>query len=394
MQDHPQHDSERQNTLTSPTGPAPEHTVPLNEGTRSAVEDQVERFIAGLLNEDLHSEAFRGRLDSAFALGREEIALATTLMQGRMLQQDFVGIEDGPVFQAIQDMREQLDRLNPGRQGDLSQPHRLLGLLPFGTRLQRYFRRFQAAAVQLNTAMQQLYAARDDMQRDLLELETTRARLWELMQKLQAAMHFAETLDARLEHRVQALQSSDRQRSRALEQEVLYPVRQNLQDMLVQQAVCVNGYLALELLKKTAREMINGCNRVATTGISALAVAQTVARASGNQIRVMNTLEQLNGSIEQLVAQSGQQLGQHIERSAAFGQQPMLGMEALNSMFEQTFAAMDALDEFRSSAIESMRQNNANLRAQLEQAERHVQRQQNLRQEAEWRQALAGPVAV
>ena len=366
----------------------------LSPDQRAAVDDQVERFITALLSEDLQSDSFRQRLDSAFALGREEISLASSLMQGRLLQQNFVGVEDSPAFHAIQSMRDQLDALNPGRQGDLLQTRRLLGLIPFGSKLQHYFRRFQSASQQLNTAMHQLYSARDDMQRDLIEIEATRVRLWEAIQKLKAATQFAETLDLRLAQKVEVLQATDADRAQAMEQEVLFPVRQNLQDMLTQHAVCVNGYLALELLKKTAREMINGCTRVATTGISALATAQTVARATGNQLQVMDMLSSVNDSIETMIAESGRQLGAHVERTAKFAERPMIGIERLQQMFEQTFAAMDALDEVRHSALQAMQQNNAAIREQLLRADRYVERQQRLQRGLDKQLDLAGPVAL
>jgi len=368
--------------------------IPLPADTQAAVEAQVDRFITGLLTEAMHSDGFRARLDAAVALGREEISVAASLMQGRLLQRNFVGTADAAAFDAIQDMRAQLDRLNPGGDGDLLQPRRLFGLIPFGNRLKRYFRRFEGAALQLERTMQQLYAARDDMQRDLVEIESTRSTLWESMQKLKAAVHFAEILDSRLRQRVDGLKASDAPRASAIEQEVLFPARQNLQDMLTQQAVCSNGYLALDLLKKTARETINGCTRVATTGMSALAVAQTVARATGNQVRVMNMLTGVNGSIERLIADSGKQLGAHAERSARFAGTPLIGIDSMKAMFEQTFEAMDALDAFRSGALQVMQQNNAMIREQLARADRHIDRHRQMQVREAVRLDFAGPVAL
>lgn len=52
--------------------------MPLPSATQAAVEDQVQRFMDGLLSEDLQSDAFKAKLDSAFALGREEISLASS----------------------------------------------------------------------------------------------------------------------------------------------------------------------------------------------------------------------------------------------------------------------------------------------------------------------------
>ncbi len=380
--------------ITPVTEQVAKTAVPMSLELQNGVEDQVDRFMQGLLTEDVQSEAFKSRLDSAFALGREEVSIAASLMQGRLMQRNFIGVEDSSAFQAIQDMRGHLDSLNPGKEGDLFQPQKLLGFIPYGNKLQNYFRKYQGASDQLQKSMQQLYAARDDMQRDVVDLEATRGKLWEAMQKLGGAIHFAETLDARLHTRVEALKSTDPLRAKALEQEVLFYARQNLQDMLTQQAVCTNGYLALDVLKKTGREMMNGCSRIATTGMSALAVAQTVARATGNQIKVMDMLTGVNSTIEGLIQETGRQLNNHVDKTAQFAQNPMIGMDKLKDMFDQTFKAMDAMDTFRSKAIEVMGQNNAMIKQQLSKADQYVDRQRQQQAREATRQASSGPVAL
>ncbi len=358
--------------------------VPLKPELQRQVDDQVIRFIDALATEDVHSDAFRSRLDSAFALGKEEVSNAASLMQGRFMQRNFAGIEDTPAYKAIAEIRSQLDELNPGNDGDLMQPRKLLGLIPFGNKLEAYFRKYQSAAEQLKTSMSQLYAARDDMQKDVVDIEATRAKLWEAMQKLAAAARFATVLDAKLEEKVKSLEGTDPQRAQALRQEVLFYARQNLQDIQTQQAVCVNGYLALDVLKKTGREMMNGCTRVATTGMSALAVAQTVARATGNQIRVMEMLQGVNATIGNLISETGRALNQHVDQTTQFAQNPMLGIEKMKEMFDQTFQAMDAMDNFRAKAIDVMGQNNAMIRDQLARADNYVDRtrQQQAREAA------------
>lgn len=368
--------------------------IPMPPEFKAAVEDQVDRFIDGLLNEDVQSEAFKARLDSAYALGREEVSVASSLMQGRLLQRNFIGMEDSSAFKAIQEMRGHLDDLNPGKQGDLFQPQKILGLIPYGNKLQSYFRKFQSASGQLQKSMQQIYAARDDMQRDVVDLEATRTKLWDAMQKLTGAIHFAETLDAKLHSKVEALKATDATRAKALEQEVLFYARQNLQDMLTQQAVCTNGYLALDVLKKTGREMMNGCSRVATTGMSALAVAQTVARATGNQIKVMEMLTGVNSTIEGLIAETGRQLNTHVDKTAQFAQNPMIGIDKLKEMFDQTFKAMDAMDTFRSKAIEVMGQNNVVIKQQLEKADQYVDRVRQQQARDATRLTTSGPVSL
>jgi uncharacterized protein YaaN involved in tellurite resistance len=368
--------------------------VPLKPELKTAVDDQVERFVAALLTEDLHTEAFKAKLDSAFQLGKEEISIASSLMQGRFMQRNFVGVEDTSAFKAIQDMRGHLDELNPGKQGDLFQPQKLLGIIPFGNKLQSYFRKYESAGAQLQKSMQQLYAARDDMQRDVVEVEAVRTKLWDAMQRLGGAIHFAEKLDTQIATKVTSLQATDPERAKALQQEVQFYARQNLTDMLTQQAVCTNGYLALDVLKKTGREMMNGCTRVATTGMSALAVAQTVARATGNQIAVMDMLTGVNTSIENLIAETGRQLNTHVERTAQFSSNPMIGIDKIKEMFDQTFKAMDAMDSFRAKAIDVMGQNNTLMQQQIALSDQYVDRVRQQKAREATKVAMSGPVAL
>lgn len=359
-----------------------------------AVDAQVERFISALLSEDVHSDAFRAKVDSAFRLGREEIAATAHLMSGRFMARNMVGMEDSTAFKAISEMRRHLDELDPGKEGDLLSQNKLLGMIPYGDKLKAYFRRFQSASQQLQTAMRQIYAARDDLQRDGIDIDATRVSLWEAMQHLKASIRFAEQLDGRLAEKVAAARSSDPERAKALEQEVLYSARQNLQDMLAQMAVCVNGYLAMDVLKKTCRELINGCERVATTGLSALAVAQTVARATGNQVKVMDMLSGVNSTIENMIVETGKQLNNHVERSAAFGGSPLLGIEKLKEMFALTFKAMDTMDNFRSRALEVMGQNNAVMRDQLAKAQTYLDKSRQEQIRALGSPGLEGPVRL
>jgi len=348
--------------------------APLSAETRAKVDDQAQRFVNALLTENVESDEFKKKLDSAFNLGREEISIAANLMTGRFMERNFSDATDTPAYKAITALRGQLDELNPGKQGDLLSQNKILGFIPYGNKLKAYFRKFQSAGTQLNTALTQVYSARDDMQKDIIEIENTKSKLWEAMQKLNAAIHFARQVDSELVAKVASLQTSDPARARAIEQEVLFYARQNLTDMQTQMAVCVNGYLSMEVLKKTGREMANGCSRIATTGMSALAVAQTVARATGNQIEVMNMLQGVAGTIGDLVEQTGKALNTHVQKTGEFSSNPLIGIERIQSMFNQTFQAMDAMDNFRSAAIDVMGKNNELMKQQIEQSQAYVDR--------------------
>ena len=373
---------------------APE-MVPLDTAAREQVEQQVGQYIDSLLSADVQSDEFKSRLDSAFRLGKEEVSNAASLMTGRFMERNMVGMESSPAFKAIHEMRGHLDQLNPGADGDLLAPNRLLGIIPWGNKLQAYFRKYQSAGAQIRDALEKVNLARDDMQKDATEIEHVKGKLWEAMIKLRGAIHFSEQLDGKLATRVAELKATDPIRARALEQDVLFYARQNLQDMYTQQAVCVNGYLSLDVLKKTAREMMNGCTRIATTGMSALATAQTVARATGNQVQVMEMLQGVRGSIENLVVDTAKQLETHVQKTGEFAANPLIGVEKIKEAFDTTFRAMDAMDSFRSKAIETMGKNNEMMREQVARAETYLDKVRGEKaREALKGSDISGPVAL
>ena len=102
----------------------------------------------------------------------------------------------------------------------------------------------------------------------------------------------------------------------------------------------------------------------------------------------------VNSSIENLVAESGRQLNNHVEKTTEFSQNPMLGIEKIKEMFDQTFKAMDAMDDFRSKSIDVMGQNNAIMKEQLARADQYIDRTRQQQAREATKQALSGPVAL
>lgn len=335
------------------------------------------RFSQDLLQADLHSPTFKECVNEAFRLGKTQTANVAGLMTGQFAKKFGATAENSQAYSALNTIRIQLDALDPSKQGDLSAPNKILGFIPYGSKLKNYFKEFEAASVPLQRSLRQLYAARDDMEQDEVELEALHAKLWESMEQLNAAIATAREIDTQLSTTVASLQSTDSARANAIEQEVLYYVRQNLQDMLTQQLVSLQGIAALEVLKKTARELQNGCTRVATTGMSALAVAQVVARATGNQIKVMNLLQETSASVENLMQSTSQQVGEHAQRNSAISNNTVEGLKKMQHAFSDAFTAIDSLTSTRNEALREMENTNLALRQQLEQAERYIQNAKN-----------------
>lgn len=336
-----------------------------------ALSAQVESYVQGLLAADLGSEEFRVKLDAANALGRQSIATASALT-GRFMDKSFVAFSDSLAFKTINDLRGVFADLNPARAGDLLSPHKLFGLIPYGNKLQAYFRKFDSAGGEIARLMRELRTAQDEIKRDLTALVDMEGQLWEGMGRIREAAFFAENLDSRLAGEVAVLKQANPLKAEALEQEVLFYVRQVHSDLLAQQLVNVNAYRQIGILKKTGRELVNGCDRMATTGMSALATAQAVARATGAQVKVMEMLNAGSQAIGDLVEQTSVMIGKHVETTGAFASDPVIAIDQLKAAFENTTRAMDAMDTFRSQALDVMGKNTQLLKGMIESAEHEI----------------------
>ncbi|QDQ27129.1 toxic anion resistance protein [Chitinimonas arctica] len=356
--------------LISPV--APEQTagaVPLSPEVEGRVKEQLEDFVGRLLAGNPKSEEFHQQIDKAFSVGRKEISDATAL-SNKFTQQNLVGIENDPAAKSLLELRNLFDELNPARQGELFSARKFLGIpLPFGNKLSNYLRKYQSAGDQIDKLTEQLIEAKDEIQSDIASLNVSMQQLWGAMEKLEAAAYFIRSLDSRLVSEIAQIAVSDPERAKSLEQEVLYYTRQNLQDIQATQALSINGYAVMRELKKTGREVMNACDRMATLGRAALTVAVTLARATDKQMKAMEMAQASKQTIENLIAQTGVALNSHVEMVTRFSQDPAVGIQTLQNMFDQTFKAMDAMDSYRSQALGTMAENNKMLRSQIENAQ-------------------------
>lgn len=345
--------------------------VPIKPERVLDLEQRVDRYVQDLLSAELGSDDFRAKLDAANALGRQSIANASALT-GRFMDKNFVGFEDSPAFKAINGLRDIFVELNPSRAGDLLAPHKLFGLIPFGNKLQAYFRKFDSAAGEIGSLMADLRRAQNGLKQDVDALTDLETQLWDGMGRVREAAYFAEKLDARLSESAAGLRQREPIRADALEQEVLFHARQALSDLLAQQTVNVNAYRQIGILKRTGRELVIGCERMATTGMSALATAQAVARATGAQMRVMEMLNSGSAVIGDLIEQTSVMIGKHVEATGDFASNPVIAVDQLKAAFDNTSRALDALDQYRHQALETMSKNNAVLKALIETAEHEI----------------------
>jgi uncharacterized protein YaaN involved in tellurite resistance len=194
------------------------------------------------------------------------------------------------------------------------------------------------------------------------------------MGRLEQMIHLSKTLDERLEAKALELDSSDPEKAKAIRETALFYVRQRSQDLLTQMAVTVQGYLALDLVKKNNVELVKGVDRASTTTVSALRTAVTVAQALTNQKLVLEQITALNTTTANMIESTGTMLKNQtgeIHKQAASSTIPV---ETLQRAFQNIYDTMDTIDRFKLEALSSMKQTVTVLTSEVEKSKGYIAR--------------------
>ncbi|MDN3518009.1 toxic anion resistance protein [Aquisalimonas lutea] len=326
-------------------GAAPDTDPGLEAEARASVDRLVEDARAD-------GRSARETVDRLGLEEQQEAAHRSAMLQTPLRRLAHQGDDGGPVAESLEALRGRMEELDPNRH-NLSRDgmSRLLARIPgVGSRLQRYFRRFETAQEALDGIIRDLESGRDMLRRDNITLSDDQAALQESLQRLRRQVALGRLMDERLAAAASSHAEDDPQRT-FLENELLFPLRQRITDLQQQQVVAQQGILALEVVIRNNRELMRGVDRALNVTVSALNVAVTVALGLANQRLVLDRVEALNASTSNMIAGTAQKLrdqGVAIQQRAA---STSLDMEQLEEAFANVMAAIDEVARYRRDAL-------------------------------------------
>jgi len=349
--------------------PAPAQAVPIESAGGkvrlkpeeiSALDEQVRGFIDDITAYDSQHPKFKEAVERIHSMGSKDIE-ASASVSNRMLERPVATLKNGPldhgaqIGQSLIDLRRQVEDLDPSRQGDLFSPRKLLGLIPLGNRLVDYFDRYQSSQAHLNAIIESLKRGKDELLRDNAAIEQEKVNLWTLMERLEKFVHIGKKLDAELDAKARELEAGDPEKARVVREEMLFYTHQKVTDLLTQLAVNIQGYLALDMIRKNNLELTKGVDRATTTTVAALRTAVIVAQALANQKLVLDQISALNTVTGNLIAATSEMLR---DQSGAIHQQAAsstIEIAKLQQAFANIYQAMDTIDDFKSRSLDAMR---------------------------------------
>jgi len=348
--------------------------VPLKSDETSELDKRVAQFVDELAGLDSNSPEFGKKVDQLTAMGRKEIAEAAGA-SNRFLDRPVKAIDsDTGIGADLTELRRTVEELDPKENSKAFTGRKLLGIIPFGRRINNYFDKYRSAQTHISAILARLANGKDELLMDNAAIDTERANLWKTMHKLEQMIHISRSLDRQLEEKANELDATDPAKAKAIRESALFYTRQRTQDLLTQMAVTVQGYLALDLVKKNNVELVKGVDRASTTTVSALRTAVTVAQAMTNQKLVLEQIGALNTTTAGMIDTTGEMLRTQtgaIHEQAASSTIPL---ETLQRAFQNIYETMDQIDRFKLEALDNMKQTVNTLSSEVEKSKGYIAR--------------------
>ncbi|MET9231600.1 toxic anion resistance protein [Lentzea sp. NPDC003310] len=370
------------------TPPDPVEPVPVDRAAglipvsdKAELTSRAEAFVAALAAADPRSPDFGRIVDDALVLGEAEMRAAAQIA-GRLLDRTIASVSSPvPVSTSLTELRRSVRELDPQ---DLSRltGRKILGFLPGGNAARGLLARLRAADEPINRIVLKLRSGQDALKRDNAAIKGERQRLWDLMTALSRDAALAGEMDEAVERQVAVLDLAEPERAQALRADVLFGLRQRHQDLLTQLAVCAQGYLALDVVRRNNDELIKGVERAVSTTVTALRIGVAVAAALAGQREVVDQVDAVRGLTDSLLRSNATLMsvqGEEIQRIAST---PAVGIDAVRTSFDQIYAAIDAVDTFQARAADSMSSTVSALDAEIRRAHDHLSRVRGAEEQA------------
>lgn len=374
--------------LTPPEAPeivTPEQApgmIPVEAARQAEINAQAKEFIAGIAAMDARSPEFSRRVEGLSSLAAPAMRSSADT-SSRMLERSATSVSSAKrsgnsaqahVAQTLGELRATVESLTPNN-ADLGTGRKILGMIPKGNKMAKYFQRYESAQGQLDAIIKSLMAGQNELRTDNSDLAHEKVQLWDTMQVLSETAVYAKALDDATADKIAELRrSGQEEQAQALEADVLFPIRQRHQDVLTQLSVSVQGYLAMDLIRKNNLELIKGVDRARTTTISALRTAVIVAQALANQKMVLDQIDAVNTTTNNMILQTSEMLKDQTVRIHQQAASSGVSVETLKKAFDNVYATMDAIDFFRATAAKNMDGTVHALESGLEQAKPYLDR--------------------
>ena len=324
----------------------------------SNFENRAEENADAIFNIDLNNPKERENiLKPIDNFGLAEMSKSAS--QNEMLSQRFVDLKKGggeadEISENLLELNKQMKEIDPSKvdfakKGVLSN---------FINPIKKYFAKYEKVEVAISDIVQSLEKNTKILENDNITLLNEENYLRESTKKLLANLELGKKMDYSIEVQIQNAEAEgvDEDKISFVREEVLFPLRQRVMDM--QQMVVVNqqGIVSLNVLRRNNKELIRGVRRAQNVTVSALRTGVMVASALYNQKIVMEKINILNSTTENIIESTSHMLkeqGNEIQKQSA---ETMISPDTLKASFTEAIQAIEDINNYKEQSLPKMKE--------------------------------------
>ena len=344
------------------------------QNEKDVISNVVKEKSEQIMSVDLDSLADRREIIQVFETFGADVVRQSqaknSILQKRMGDFSKAGGESGEVAKGLEDLSIKMRDLDPsgldftktGALGKIFNP------------IRRYFERFKTADAEIASIIKTLDKGKGILKNDNTTLEIEQATMRDLTKQLAQKIELGTQLDAYLTNEVENAKASNvsEERIKFVEEEILFPLKQRIMDFHQLLAVNQQGIIAMEVIRKNNLELIRAVDRAETVTVSALRVAVTVAGALYNQKIVLEKVQMLNETTNNMIMATSKMLkeqGVAIQKEAV---EASISTDTLKQAFSDTLSALDDINTYKIKALPQMTKTIQDFREIAEEGERQL----------------------
>ena len=335
----------------------------VSEADKAAISTQSNNAVDKIMAVDINNLENRKQVTAIINdFGLDDLKKSKSnnnILQKRLVTFDKAGQMTGigevqHVTQGLEDLTIKMKDLDPSgidfaKQGPLSK---------IFNPVRRYFEKYKTADQEIGTIVESLEKGKKSLTQDNTTLEIEEVAMRETTLKMLKNVEMGQQLDAALEAAIEKarLDGTDPEKIRFVEEEVLYPLRQRIEDFQQVALVSEQGVIAMEIIRRNNKELIRSVDRAQNVTVMALRTAVTVAGALYNQKIVLEKVQSLNETTNKMMETTANMLhtqGVAIQKQAT---ETAITAETLQHVFTETLQALEDISNYKQEALPQMKQ--------------------------------------
>jgi uncharacterized protein YaaN involved in tellurite resistance len=324
----------------------------------SNLKNQAEKNATAIFDADLNNPQERENiLKPLDNFGMSDMSKSAA--RNEMLSTRFVDLTKGnkeadSISENLMELDRQMKDLDPSKV-DFAKKGVLGNLM---NPVRKYFAKYEKAETAISDIVESLDKSSKVLQNDNTTLLNEENYLREITNKLLADIELGKDMDDSIEAQIQQaeIEGVDPNKIAFVREEILFPLRQRIMDM--QQMIVVNqqGIISLNVIRRNNKELIRGVSRAKNVTVSALRTGVMVASALYDQKVVMDKINILNTTTENIIESTSHMLkeqGSEIQKHSA---ETMISPEVLKASFAEALQAIEDVSTYKEQALPKMKE--------------------------------------